>query len=134
MQILKGIWTRNACDRNRARSLHGQNLLAGMGQGAMKMASGPIGSSCAPRATGNSPFSDAAALCHRSGSDSTCVTKAIPQVMPLLLASFMVVFPSADLSAATGNPFLGRYQSGRGDGSRYGDKEKYQHSKWHVHR
>jgi hypothetical protein len=42
----------------------------------------------------------------------------------LLLASFMVVFPSADLSAAAGNPFLGRYQSGRDGGSPYGDKEK----------
>ena len=52
----------------------------------------------------------------------------------LLLASFMVVFPSTDVSTATGNPFLGRYQSGRGDGSPYGDKEKYEHSKWHVHR
>ena len=47
----------------------------------------------------------------------------------LLLASFMVVFPSADLSAAAGNPFLRRCQSGRGDGSPYGDKEKYEHSK-----
>jgi len=47
----------------------------------------------------------------------------------------MVVFLSADLSAATGNPFLlGRYQSGRDDGSPYGDKEKYEHSKWHVYR
>jgi hypothetical protein len=55
-------------------------------------------------------------------------------MMLLLLASFMVVFPSADLSAAAGNPFLGRYQSGRDDGSPYGDKEKYEHSKWHVHR
>ncbi len=58
-------------------------------------------------------------------------------MMLLLLASFMVVFPSADLSAAAGNPFLlgvlGRRQSGRGDGSPYGDKEKYEHSKWHVH-
>jgi hypothetical protein len=55
-------------------------------------------------------------------------------MMLLLLASFMVVFP-ADRSAAVGNPFLlGRRQSGRGDGSPHGDKEKYQHSKWHVHR
>jgi len=54
--------------------------------------------------------------------------------MLLLLASFMVVVPSADLSAATGNPFLGRYQSGRDDDSPYRDKEKYEHSKWHVHR
>jgi hypothetical protein len=52
-----------------------------------------------------------------------------------LLTSFMVVFPSADLSAAAGNPFLlGRCQSGREDGSPYGDKEKYEHSKWHVHK
>lgn len=50
------------------------------------------------------------------------------------MASFMVVFPSADLSAAAGNPFLGRYQSGRDDGSPYGNKEKYEHFKWHVHR
>ena len=35
----------------------------------------------------------------------------------LLQASFVVVFPSADLSAAAGNPFLGRYQSGRDDDS-----------------
>jgi hypothetical protein len=41
----------------------------------------------------------------------------------------MVVVPSADLSAAAGNPFLGRYQSGRDGGSTYGDKEKYEHSK-----
>jgi hypothetical protein len=54
--------------------------------------------------------------------------------MLLLLASFMMVFPSADLSAAAGNPFLGRYQGGRDDDSSYGDKEKYDHSKWHVHR
>ena len=56
----------------------------------------------------------------------------------LLQASFVVVFPSADLSAAAGNPFLlgvlGRYQSGRDDDSPYGYKEKYEHSKWHVHR
>ncbi len=50
-----------------------------------------------------------------------------------LLALFMVVFPSADLSAAAGNPFLGRHQSGRDDGSPYADKEKYQHSKCHVY-
>jgi hypothetical protein len=37
----------------------------------------------------------------------------------------MVVFPSADLSAAAGHPFLGRYQSGRDDDSPYGYKEKY---------
>ncbi|PYU65430.1 MAG: hypothetical protein DMG49_24265 [Acidobacteria bacterium] len=58
-------------------------------------------------------------------------------MMLLLLASFMVVFPSASLSAAAGDPFLlgvlGRYQSGCDDGSPYGDKEKYEHSKWHVH-
>jgi hypothetical protein len=55
--------------------------------------------------------------------------------MLLLLASFMVVFPSADLSAAAGNPFLlGRYQLGRDDDSSYGYKEKYEHSRWHVHR
>src|SRR5712691_8097187 len=54
--------------------------------------------------------------------------------MLLLLASFMVVVPSADLSAAAGNPFLGRYQSGCDDDSPYDDKEKYEHSKWHgVH-
>jgi hypothetical protein len=45
----------------------------------------------------------------------------------------MVVVPSADLSAAAGNPFLlgvlGRRQPGRGDGSPYRDKEKYEHSK-----
>ncbi len=52
----------------------------------------------------------------------------------LLQASFVVVFPSADLGAAAGNPFLGRYQSGRDDDSPYGYKEKYEHSKWHVHR
>ena len=47
----------------------------------------------------------------------------------------MVVFPGADLSAAAGNPFLlGAYQSVREDGSPYGDKEKYEHSKWHVRR
>ena len=55
-----------------------------------------------------------------------------------LLALFMVVFPSAHLSAATGNPLLFgvlvRRQSGRDDGSPYDDKEKYEHSKWHVHR
>ena len=49
----------------------------------------------------------------------------------LLLTSFVVVFPGAHLSTAAGNPFLG--QSGREDGSPYGDKEKYEHSKWHVH-
>src|SRR5207249_3203802 len=32
-------------------------------------------------------------------------------MMLLLLASFVVVFPSTDLSAAAGNRFLGRYQS-----------------------
>ena len=53
--------------------------------------------------------------------------------MLLLLASFMVVVPGADLSAAAGNAFLGGYQSGRDDSSPYGDKEKYEHSKWHVH-
>ena len=62
------------------------------------------------------------------------MTKAIPQIMLLLLASFMVVFPGADLRAAAGNPFLGRYQPGRDDSSPYGDKEKYEHSKWHFHR
>jgi len=45
--------------------------------------------------------------------------------MLLLLASFMVVSPSANLSAAAGNPFylgvLERYQSGRDDGSPNGD-------------
>ena len=46
----------------------------------------------------------------------------------------MVVFPGADLRAAAGNPFLGRYQPGRDDSSPYGDKEKYEHSKWHFHR
>jgi ATP-dependent DNA ligase len=51
-----------------------------------------------------------------------------------LLASFVMVVPSADLSAATGNHFLVGYQSGRDDSSPYGDKEKYEHSKWHVHR
>ena len=45
----------------------------------------------------------------------------------------MVVVPSANLSAATGNPFLGLYQAGGDDDSPYGDKEKYEHSKWHVH-
>jgi hypothetical protein len=49
--------------------------------------------------------------------------------MLLLLASFMVVVPSADLSAAAGNPFLGRYQSGHDDDSPYRGKEKYEHSK-----
>jgi hypothetical protein len=52
--------------------------------------------------------------------------------MLLLLASFMVVVPSTDLSAAAGNPFLGRYRLGRDDDSRYRDKEKYEHSKRHV--
>jgi len=52
--------------------------------------------------------------------------------MMLLLASFMVVVPSTDVRAAAGNTFLGRCQSGRGDGSPYGDKEKYKHSKWQV--
>ena len=46
----------------------------------------------------------------------------------------MVVVAGADLSAAAGNPFPGRYQSGRDDSSPYGDKEKYEHSNWHVHR
>jgi hypothetical protein len=55
-------------------------------------------------------------------------------IMLLLLGSFMVVVPSADLSAAAGNPFIGRYQSGRDDDSPYRDKEKYEHSKWRVHR
>jgi len=50
--------------------------------------------------------------------------------MLLLLASFMVVVvPSTDVSAATGNRFLGRYQSGRDDDSPCADKEKYEHSK-----
>jgi len=34
-------------------------------------------------------------------------------IMVLLLASIMVVVPSTDVSAATGNHFLGQYQSGR---------------------
>ena len=59
-------------------------------------------------------------------------------MMLLLLASFMVVFPSADFSAAAGNPnllgVLGRRQAGRDDNSPYDDKEEYEHSKWHVHR
>jgi len=59
-------------------------------------------------------------------------------MMLLLLASFMVVFPSALRRAAAGNPFLfgvlGRRQSGRDDGSSYDDKEKYEHSKWYVHK
>jgi hypothetical protein len=46
-----------------------------------------------------------------------------------LLASFMVVVPSTDVSTATGNRFLGRYQSGRDDDSPCADKEKYEHSK-----
>ena len=46
-----------------------------------------------------------------------------------LLASFMMVVPRADLSAATGNRFLGRYQSGRDDDSPCADKEKYEYSK-----
>ena len=55
--------------------------------------------------------------------------------MLLLLASFMVVVPSADLGTATGNHFFGRYQSGRDDDSPYGDnKEKCERSKWHVYR
>ena len=45
----------------------------------------------------------------------------------------MVVVPSADLSAASGNVFLVGYQSGREDSSPYGDKEKYEHSKLHVY-
>jgi hypothetical protein len=49
--------------------------------------------------------------------------------MLLLLASFMVVVPSTDVSTATGNRFLGRYQSGRHDDSPCADKEKYEHSK-----
>jgi hypothetical protein len=49
--------------------------------------------------------------------------------MLLLLASFMVVVPSTDVRAATGNRFLGRYQSGRDDDSPCADKEKYEHSK-----
>jgi hypothetical protein len=52
--------------------------------------------------------------------------------MLLLLASFMVVFPSADFSAAASNPFF--LGPGRDDDSSYGYKEKYEHSKWHVHR
>jgi hypothetical protein len=55
-------------------------------------------------------------------------------IMLLLLASFMVVVPSADLSAAAGNPFLGGHQWGRDDDSPYRDEEKYERSKWHVHR
>jgi hypothetical protein len=51
-------------------------------------------------------------------------SKAIPQ-----MASFMVVVPSTDVSTATGNRFLGRYQSGRDDDSPCADKEKYEHSK-----
>jgi hypothetical protein len=54
--------------------------------------------------------------------------------MLLLLASFMVVVPSADLSATAGNPFLGRHQWGRDDDSPYRDEEEYERSKWHVHR
>ena len=50
-------------------------------------------------------------------------------MMLLLLASFVVVFPSTDLSAAAGNRFLGRYQSGRDNDSPCADKEKYEHSK-----
>jgi len=51
-------------------------------------------------------------------------------IMVVLLASFMVVVvPSTDVSTATGNRFLGRYQSGRDDDSPCADKEKYEHSK-----
>ena len=42
----------------------------------------------------------------------------------------MVVVPSTDVSAATGNRFLGRYQSGRDDDSPCADKEKYEHFYW----
>ena len=55
-------------------------------------------------------------------------------MMLLLLASFMVVVPSADLSAAACNPSLGRYQAGGDSDSPDGDKKKYERSKWHVHR
>ncbi len=41
----------------------------------------------------------------------------------------MVVVASTDVSTATGNRFLGRYQSGRHDDSPCADKEKYEHSK-----
>jgi len=44
------------------------------------------------------------------------------------------VFRAQTSATSAGNPFLGRYQSGRDDGSPYGDKEKYEQSKWHVHR
>jgi len=44
------------------------------------------------------------------------------------------VFRAQTSAISAGNPFLGRYQSGRDDGSHYGDKEKYEQSKWHVHR
>jgi len=50
-------------------------------------------------------------------------------IMVLLLASFMVVVPSTHVSTATGNRFLGRYQSERDDDSPCADKEKYEHSK-----
>jgi len=40
----------------------------------------------------------------------------------------MVVVPSTGVSAATGNRFLGRYQSGRDDDSPCADEEKYEHS------
>jgi hypothetical protein len=53
--------------------------------------------------------------------------------MLLLPASFMVVVPSADISAAAGNPFLGRYQAGCHDDSPYSDKEKYEDFKWRLH-
>jgi len=49
--------------------------------------------------------------------------------MVVLLASIMVVVPSTDVSTATGNRFLGRYQSGRDDDPPCADKEKYEHYK-----
>jgi hypothetical protein len=58
-----------------------------------------------------------------------CIIQGYTAMMLLLLASFMVVVPSTDVSTATGNRFLGRYQSGRDDDSPCADKEKYEHSK-----
>jgi hypothetical protein len=58
-----------------------------------------------------------------------CTTQGYAAMMLLLLASFMVMVPSTDVSAATCNRFLGRYQSGRDDDSPCADKEKCEHSK-----
>jgi hypothetical protein len=98
-------------------------------------ADGPAIPAAAPRVICKSPGAITARTVTQCYSVVESTIQGHTAIMLLLLASFMVVVvPSADFSAAAGNCFLGRYQSGRDDDSPCGDKEKCEHSKWHVHK